>query len=357
MAAGYRGSYDDGGAANTNGSNLTFSLSGTNAVKGDVAIACIYSRANTKTVTSVSNVTQISGQYVSTANGGMIWLGQKVLTATDITNGYFGTYTLNSVSNGTVGYSVMVFSGVHGTTPIDATATPVSGGASLVPNPPTITHTAGSTIVVACGKMDDAGGTFTAPTTTSPGYTLAATSWWSTTSGTDGCSGLAYQLAVSGTSEDPGVFTTASGGLSTYWYAATISLALQPAPAISSKDVSSGTTAGGTTVTLTGTSFYGASAVTVGGHAATSFNVVSDTSMTLVTAAHAAEAGLQIQVTGPGGASADVAADDWEYTATTHELALASESKSDVVVAGYVTEAGGSLAPRDPLGMSGFWGM
>jgi len=224
VAIAYVGSYDNGGAANTNGSDLNFSLSGTNAVAGNVAIACIYSRANTKTVTSVSNVTQISGQYVSTANGGMIWLGQKVLTASDITNGYFGTYTLNSVSNGTVGYSVMVFSGVDTTTPIDGTATPVAGGASNTPDPPACTHTAGSTIVTAMGKMDDSAGTVSAPTTTSPGYTLASTSWWDSTSGTDGTSGLAYQLAVSGTSEDPGTWTTSSGGLSTYWYACTISL-------------------------------------------------------------------------------------------------------------------------------------
>ena len=223
MAIALRGSYDNGGAANTTGSGLNFSLSGTNAVAGDVAIACIYSRANTKTVTSVSNVTPVSGQYVSTANGGMIWLGQKVLTATDITNGYFGTYDLNSVSNGTVGYSVMVFSGVDTTTPIDGTATPVAGGASNLPDPPACTHTAGSTIVTAMGKMDDSAATVTAPTN----YTTAATAWWDSTSGTDGTSGLAYRLAVSGTSEDPGTWTTSSGGLSTYWYACTISLAVQ----------------------------------------------------------------------------------------------------------------------------------
>jgi len=333
MAIGYRGSYDNGGAANTNGADLTFSLSGTNAVKDDVAIACIYSRSNSKTVTSVSNVTQVSGQYVSTANGGMIWIGQKVLTATDITNGYFGTYTLNSVSNGTVGYSVMVFSGVHGTTPIDATATPASGGASNTPDPPTITHTAGSTIVTAFGKMDDAAASVTAPSTTSPGYTTATTAWWESTLGTDGSSGFAYQLAVSGTSENPGTWTTGSGGLSTYWYAATISLAPQPAPAVTSLDVTSGSTAGGTAVTITGTSFYGvvpASGVTFGGTAATSVVVVSDTSITCVTPAHAVGSNLQTQVTGPGGASSDVAGDNFSFVAS---------------------------SSFDPFGMSGFFGM
>lgn len=333
MAVGYRGSYDNGGAANTNGTGLTFSLSGTSAAKGDVAIACIYSRASTKTVTNVSNVTQVSGQYVSTANGGMIWVGQKVLTATDITNGYFGTYTLNSVSNGTVGYSVMVFSGVHGTTPIDATATPVAGGASNTPDPPTITHTAGSTIVTAMGKMDDSVATVSAPTTTSPGYTLATTSWWDSTLGTDGTSGLAYQLAVSGTSENPGTWTTSSGGLSTYWYACTISLSPQPSPGVTSLDVTSGGTGGGTAVTITGTSFYGvvpASGVTFGGTAATSVVVVSDTSITCVTPAHTAGSNLQTQVTGPGGSSSDVAGDNFSFVDATS---------------------------FDPFGMSGFFGM
>ena len=329
MAIGYRGSYDNAGAANTNGSNLNFSLSGTSAALGDVAIACIYSRASTKTVTSVSNVTQVSGQYVSTANGGMIWLGQKVLLAADITNDYFGTYTLNSVSNGTVGYSVMVFSGVHGTTPIDRTATPVAGGASNIPNPPAVTHTAGSTIVTAFGKMDDSAASVTAPTN----YTTATTAWWDATLGTDGTSGLAYYLNVSGTSEDPGTWTTASGGLSTYWYACTISLSPQPAPAVTSLSVSSGSQLGGTAVTITGTAFYGATGVTFGGTAATSVVVVDDTSITCVSPAHAAGSNLQVQVTGPGGASSDVAGDNYTYLA-------------DVV--------GGSV---DPFGMSGFFGV
>ena len=37
MAISYRGSYDNGGAANTNGTGLTFSLSGTSAVGGFIS--------------------------------------------------------------------------------------------------------------------------------------------------------------------------------------------------------------------------------------------------------------------------------------------------------------------------------
>jgi hypothetical protein len=56
-------------------------------------------------------------------------------------------------------------------------------------------------------------------------------------------------------------------------------------------------------VTLTGTNYFGATGVTVGGHAATSVTVVSDTSITCTFPAHAAAATEAIVVTGPGGNS------------------------------------------------------
>jgi arylamine N-acetyltransferase len=228
MAINYVGGYTSGGAANTTGTGLHFSLSGSSAAAGHVAIAVLYSRGSTKTVTNVSGVTQ--EEYAATANGGRIFVGVRVLTATDISNGYFGTYDLNSVSNATVGYEVAVFSGVEQTTPVRVSPAPVSGGASNVPNPPALTGgTAGDTVVVAFGKMDDCAstgtGNMTAPT--SPGTYTIATGWQST-GGTDGSSCIAYRLSGTSATEDPGTWTTTSGGLSTYWYAAT--LALAPAP-------------------------------------------------------------------------------------------------------------------------------
>jgi hypothetical protein len=109
-------------------------------------------------------------------------------------------------------------------------------------------------------------------------------------------------------------------------------LPIQIVPTVTSLDVTSGTTAGGTTVVITGTGLYGASAVTIGGSAATSFSVVSDTSISFVTPAHAAASNLQVQVTGPGGSSSDVAGDNYSYV--------------DV-----------GLVSFDPFGMNGFWGM
>ncbi len=62
----------------------------------------------------------------------------------------------------------------------------------------------------------------------------------------------------------------------------------------------SGTTLGGTSVTITGTNFTGATAVTIGGTAVTTFTVDSATQITATTAAHAAGV-ADVVVTTPGG--------------------------------------------------------
>ncbi|MFO7694274.1 MAG: IPT/TIG domain-containing protein [Vicinamibacterales bacterium] len=63
-----------------------------------------------------------------------------------------------------------------------------------------------------------------------------------------------------------------------------------PAPTISAISPSSGSTAGGTTVTLTGTNFASGATVTIGGVAATGVTVLSSTSLRAVTGARAAGA-------------------------------------------------------------------
>lgn len=63
-----------------------------------------------------------------------------------------------------------------------------------------------------------------------------------------------------------------------------------PAPTYVSVSPTSGAAAGGTAITITGTGFQSGATVTVGGNAATSVTVVSSTSITCTTAAHAAGA-------------------------------------------------------------------
>lgn len=74
------------------------------------------------------------------------------------------------------------------------------------------------------------------------------------------------------------------------------------APAISSVNPASGSPAGGTSVTLTGSNFTGATAVILGGTAATSFTVNSATQITAVAPAHAAGA-VNVVVATPGGSA------------------------------------------------------
>ena len=63
-----------------------------------------------------------------------------------------------------------------------------------------------------------------------------------------------------------------------------------PAPTVSGISPNTGTTAGGTAVTITGTGFLAGATVSFGGTAATGVNVASGTSITATTPAHAAGA-------------------------------------------------------------------
>jgi hypothetical protein len=84
-----------------------------------------------------------------------------------------------------------------------------------------------------------------------------------------------------------------------------------PAPIVSSVAPSSGQQSGGTSVIITGTDFNGATAVSFGGSAATSYHVDTNTQ---ITAFSPAGSGLvDVTVTTAGGTSATVAADQFTY--------------------------------------------
>ena len=74
-----------------------------------------------------------------------------------------------------------------------------------------------------------------------------------------------------------------------------------PAPTVTAISPASGLTSGGTTITLNGSNFLGASSVTVGGVAATSVNVVSASVLTAVTPAGSIGSAVSVSVTTPGG--------------------------------------------------------
>lgn len=84
-----------------------------------------------------------------------------------------------------------------------------------------------------------------------------------------------------------------------------------PVPLVSSISPTSGPTAGGTTVTISGTNFTGATAVTFGATAATSFTVNSNFSITATSPAGTGT--VDIRVTSEGGTSTASAADQFTY--------------------------------------------
>ncbi len=88
---------------------------------------------------------------------------------------------------------------------------------------------------------------------------------------------------------------------------------LASAPAVTSLDTSSGSTAGGTTVNLSGSGFTGATAVLFGGVEATDFTINSDSSITAIAPAQAAGT-VDVKVQTYGGISASSSADQFIYS-------------------------------------------
>lgn len=97
------------------------------------------------------------------------------------------------------------------------------------------------------------------------------------------------------------VFTNASGSASTSGAALTV----LPAPTVTAINPSSGSSGGGTPVTITGTDFTGATVVKIGGVNATGITVVDSATITATTGAHAVGL-VDVVVTTPGGTGTGV---------------------------------------------------
>jgi len=90
-------------------------------------------------------------------------------------------------------------------------------------------------------------------------------------------------------------------------------------PVVTSISPASGPSAGGTSVTITGSNLAGATAVSFGGAAATAVSVTSATTITATTPAHAAGA-VDVTVTTPGGSSTGAGLFSYIVAATTTTL-------------------------------------
>ncbi len=195
-------------------------------------------------------------------------------------------------------------------------------------------HTSPFTVVVADAQLRAAGASVAAIAGSSfsgvvatfsdadPGgvasdYT-ASIAWGDGTSsaGTVTPSGSSFVVRGTHTYATAGSYSTAvsifdAGGASTVAHGtANVS---PPAPAITGISPSSGPPAGGTSVTITGSSFTGATAVTFGSTPASSFTVNSDSQITAV--APPGTGTVDVTVTTPYGTSATGSSDRYSYVA------------------------------------------
>ncbi len=98
-------------------------------------------------------------------------------------------------------------------------------------------------------------------------------------------------------------------------------------PAVRSLSPASGPTAGGTTVTVTGSNLTGASRVTFGGVAGTGTTVLSASQLRVKTPAHAVGT-VNVQVTTPGGTSTAEVGNRYTYNAPTPEPVIGLNASS-----------------------------
>ena len=105
-----------------------------------------------------------------------------------------------------------------------------------------------------------------------------------------------------------------------------------PAPTVSSISPTSGPTAGGTAVSITGTGFVSGASVSIGGTAASNVVVVSGTSITAKTPAHAAGA-VNVVVTNSDGQSGTLTG-GYVYTSTNPAPTVSSISPTSGPIAG-----------------------
>jgi len=291
----------------------------------------------------VATVTPSSG---TTAGGTVVTLtGTDFLFTNDVSFG--GVSAANFVVTSATSIIATAPSRAAGTinitvtTPGGTSATGASNQFTYVTPAPTVASvsptsgtTAGGTVVTLTGTN------FTGATGVSFGATAA-------TSFTVNSATSITATAPAGAAGTVNVTVTTPGGTSSTSAANQFTYVV-PAPTVASLSPTSGTTAGGTVVTLTGTNFTGATGVSFGATAATSFTVNSATSITATAPAGAAGT-VNVTVTTAGGTSATGAANQFTYVTPAPVVATVTPSSG--------TTAGGTVVALEGANFSGATGV
>ncbi len=222
-----------------------------------------------------------------------------------------GTYTIPA--GGLADFTVYAWtSSISPTATVTATVTcaapttpPTVSGIS-----PTAGPTSGGTSVVITGTNFSSVTGVTFGATPATGFTVNSSTRITAT-------------APAGSSGTVDVRVTTAGGTSAT--SAADQFTYVAAPTVTAISPASGPTSGGTTVVITGTNLTGATAVTFGGTAATSFTVYSGTQITATAPADVIGT-VDVRVTTVGGTSATSAADRYTYAAPPTVTAISPAS-------------------------------
>ena len=230
------------------------------------------------TTSSVNTVTDSKGNSYVLAVGPTSGTGlrQSIYYAKNIAGGSNTVTVTFSKAAAAVDVRILEYSGLDTVSPLDVTAAAAGSGTTANSGAAT-TRSANELIVgggMTAGAFSNAGTGFTLRTITSPDTdiaedrTVSVTGSYNATAPTSSSTAWVMQMAT---------FRAAQG-------------TSNPAPTVASIAPNTGTAAGGTAVTITGTGFLAGATIMLGGTAATNVNVVNGTSITATTPAHASGA-------------------------------------------------------------------
>jgi hypothetical protein len=283
---------------------------------------------NGGTVVSITGTGFLGGATVSV--GGSAATGVTVVNSTSI------TATTPAHAAGTVNVIVTNSDTQSGTLTQGFTYTTVSNPApTLTGISPASGAAAGGTAVTITGSGFLAGATVSLGGTQATGVTVMSST--SITAITPAHAAGTVNVIVTNSDTQSGTLTQGF----------TYTAVSNPAPTLTGISPASGTAAGGTAVTITGTGFLAGATVSLGGTQATGVTVMSSTTITALTPAHAA--GAVNVVVSNAEQQAGTLADGYTYTSITAGLGLgvpSGGSSSATIVAGqtatYTLSIGGA---------------
>lgn len=152
-------------AGRTSALTISFSLTGGVASapsNGDVVIISFSANISSNLAIGITGYTQIASLYANSSYDTKLYVGYKVITASDT------SFSINSVGTGSTSnagaIAVHVWRGLDTTSPLD-TSTTATNTTSAIPTPPDITPTVSDPLILICAGNAHSQG---APTMTSP---------------------------------------------------------------------------------------------------------------------------------------------------------------------------------------------